>query len=102
MVVYKLGVVCLVLDSFSVDKVNDTDELVLSTDRKCNRNCGSSEFVLDILDATEEVGTYTVHLVDIGNLRNTEFVCLTPYGLGLWLNFTYSIECSDSSVKHTE
>ena len=81
MIVYELSVVCLVLDGFSVDKVNDTYELILSTDRKGNRNCGSSEFILNILYATEEVSSDTVHLVYIGNLRNTEFVCLTPYSL---------------------
>ena len=57
---------------------------------------------MHLLDACEEVGTDTVHLVDICNLWHAVLVCLTPYGLGLRLNAADSTESGDCSVKDAE
>ena len=57
---------------------------------------------MDLLDTGEEVGTYTVHLVDISDFRNAVLVSLTPDGLRLRLYAAYCTECGNGTVKDAE
>ena len=87
---------------FAGDEVNNTGERFFCADRKTNRHGRSSQFDLDVVDASEEVRTHAVHLVNIGDLRHAVFIGLAPYRLALGLNLAHRVECRDGSVQHTQ
>ena len=92
-----LGVV--VEDGLHVDEVDDAVELVFGTDRETDGNSGGTELLLDFLDAGEEVGTDSVHLVNIRDLRHTVLVGLAPDGLALRLDASDRAESGHRSVQ---
>ena len=102
MIVDKFLGVVVVDECLACDKVDDSLELVLGTDRKTDRNGICAELGVDLLDTGEEVGTYTVHLVDISDFRNAVLVSLTPDGLRLRLYAAYCTECGNGTVKDAE
>ena len=68
-------------DSFHSEQVNDTLEIFLSADGHCQYNRICTQDVLHLANDLEEVGTGTVHLVDVADARHIVLVSLTPYGL---------------------
>ena len=61
-----------------------------------------TKLVLYVIYYAHEVCTYTVHLVYIGDLWNTVLVCLSPDGLALRLDTSYSAESSNRTVQNTQ
>ena len=74
---------CLVVPEVSLhcDQVNNTLEGLLCTDWNldCYRIC--TEHFTHLTHYLKEVGSRTVHLVDVTDTRHIVFVCLTPYCL---------------------
>ena len=89
-------------DSLHFDKVNDTLEIFLSTDRHLENNRVGTEDVLHLLNSLEEVSTRAVHLVNVTNTWHIILVSLAPYSLRLWLNAIGSRVSSYGSVKNAE
>ncbi|MDT4835888.1 hypothetical protein FQZ97_695670 [compost metagenome] len=95
-------VVFVPVDRLHLDQVDLALEVVLGTDCQLNRNRGVTQTVLDLTDYAQEVGTGTVHLVDVDDARHAVLVGLTPYGLGLRLNAGSTAEHDDSTVEHAQ
>ncbi len=57
---------------------------------------------MHLLDTCKKVGTHSVHLVHIGDLRNTIFVRLAPDSLRLRLYTAYSTEGCNRTVEYAE
>ena len=72
------------------------------TDWENYRKSGRTEVLLNLRANCEEVRTCTVHLINVTDTRYIVLISLTPYGLRLWLNTTYSTECSNCAVEYTE
>ena len=68
-------------DGFHLDEVHDTLEVLLSTDRNLDSNRIGTQDILHLLHGLKEVGTRTVHLVDITDTRHVVLVSLTPHSL---------------------
>src|SRR5690606_26849842 len=95
-------VVIVPVDGLHAQQVNLADEVLFGTDLQLQRNRSVTQTLLDLLDYAQEVGTLTVHLVDVDNTRYAVLVGLTPYGLGLRLNAGSTAEHHDSAVEHTQ
>ena len=89
-------------DSLHLDEVNDTLEVLLSTDRNLDDDRIGAQDVLHLLYSLEEVGTRAVHLVHITDTRHVVLVSLAPHGLRLRLNAVGSRVSGDGAVEHTE
>ena len=100
----ELGALALLVedDGVAADKVNNAFKLVFGTNRDLKRHRGGTETVMDHVDAAEEVGADTVHLVHEADTRNMIGVGLTPHGFRLGLNTGDGIENADGAVKHTQ
>ena len=89
-------------DSLHLDKIYDTFESLLTSDRNNERNRISAKHFLHLTQNVKIVSTRTVHLVYIAETGNIIFVSLTPYSFRLRLYTAYSAICSNSSVKNTQ
>ena len=100
----ELGALALLIedDGVAADKVNNAFKLVFGANRDLKRHRRSTETVMDHVDAAEEVGADTVHLVHEADTRNMIGVGLTPHGFRLGLNTGDGIENADGAVKHTQ
>ena len=96
------GLIVEIINRVIIYKVYQTFELVLDTDRKNDRKCRSAEVLLDLRANGQEIGTRTVHLIDVTDTRHIIFVGLTPNGLRLGLHTAYGTERGDSAVQHAE
>ena len=68
-------------DGLHLDEVHDTLEVLLSTDRNLDSNRIGTQDILHLLYGLKEVGTRTVHLVDITDTWHVVLVSLTPHSL---------------------
>ena len=85
----------IVIDvSLHFNEVDDTLELILSTDGELNRNGITLESVLHHVNNTIEVGTHNVHLIYISHTGNLIVISLSPNGFRLRLNASLSTENS--------
>ncbi len=84
------------------NQVHDSFEFVLGSDRQGKGNGSRPQLVLDLLEACEKICPHPVHLVHIDDLRNFEFVRLSPNRFGLGLNFSHGIEGGHTTVEHTQ
>jgi len=90
------------VDSFHLDKVYQTFERFFSTDRHNDRTRISAQNVLHLANNFEEVGTRTVHFINVCDTRHVIFISLTPNGFGLRFNATYCTVSSNGAVKNTQ
>ena len=102
LIVITNGLVIEIVVSLIINKVHDTFELVFGSDRENDRERRSAEMLLDLGTNGQEVGTRTVHLIDVTDTRHVVFVGLTPNGLRLGLHTAYGTERGDSAVQHAE
>ena len=72
-------------DSLHLNQVNDTLEVLLSTDGHLDDDGVSAEDVTHLLYCLEEISTRTVHLIHITDTGYVILVCLAPYCLRLRL-----------------
>ena len=96
------GLVVEVIDRVIINKVYETFELVLGTDRENHRQSRCTEMLLDLRADREEVGARAVHLIDVTDTGNIVLVGLTPYGLRLGLHAAYGAERGDRTVEHAQ
>ena len=85
-----------------VDQVDDTDEVVLGTDRQLEHEGLRAEAVLDGVDGEVEVRAELVHLVDEADARDVVLVGLAPHGLGLGLDALLAVEDGDGAVEDAQ
>ena len=90
------------VDSFHLDKVYQTFERFLSTDRHNDRTRISTQNVLHLTNNLKEVGTRTVHFVNVCDTRYVIFISLTPNSFRLRFNATNCTISSNSAVKNTQ
>ena len=83
-------------------KVYHAGELVLGSDRQGDGHRIGSEALLHLCAYGQEVGTGTVHLVDVTDTGHIVFVGLAPYGFGLGFHAADCTEGSHGTVEHTE
>lgn len=83
-------------------EVDDAGEVRFGADGELHDDRGRAEAVDDHLDATEEVGTGAVELVDEADTRHAVAVRLTPDGLGLRLDAGHTVEHGDGAVEDAE
>ena len=84
------------------DEVNQTLEVLLCTDGHLDNYGVGTEDVLHLLDSLEEVGTRTVHLVDVADTGHIILVGLTPHRLRLGLNAVSCRVGGYGTVEHTK
>jgi putative multiple sugar transport system permease protein len=94
-------VVCIDV-SLHLNEVDDTSEVVLSTDRKLDRNGITLESVLHHVYNTVEVSAHDIHLVYVRHTGNLVVISLTPYCLRLRLNAALSAKYSYRTIEYTE
>ena len=99
-----LGTHSLVMpeDSLHFDKIHYTFKRLLISNRNLNRTRSSTKHLMNLTNHIEEVSTRTVHLVDIAQTRHIVFISLTPNGLGLRLNTTYSTKSHHGTIEDTK
>ena len=85
-----------------VDEVDDTEEVVLGTDRQLHDERLRAEAVLDRLHGEVEVRAELVHLVDEADARHVVLVGLTPHRLGLGLDALLAVEHGDGTVEDAQ
>src|SRR6476661_1381776 len=85
-----------------VDEVDDTEEVVLGTDRELHDERLRAEAVLDRLHREVEVGAELVHLVDEADARHVVLVGLAPHRLGLGLDALLAVEHRDRAVEDAQ
>ena len=90
------------IDSFHFDKVYQTFERFLSTDRNDDRTRISTQNVLHLADYLKEVSTRTVHLINVSDTRYVIFISLAPNCLRLRFNTTYCTISSNGTIKNTQ
>ncbi len=95
-------VVIVPVDGLHLDQIDLTGEVLFGTNGQLNRNRGVTQALLDLTDDAQEVGTLTVHLVDVDDTRHAVLVGLTPYGFGLRLNAGGTAEHNDSTVENAQ
>src|SRR5258707_1383976 len=84
------------------DKIDQTLEIILGSDRKLDRDRLGTEAIDNILHAFVEIGAGLVHLVGEHDARNPVLVALTPDRLGLRLNALVGIEHAHRAVEHAQ
>ena len=97
-----VALVIIVDVCFHLEKVDDSFEVILFSDRKLKADSVFTKTSLDLLYCTVEVCTKDIHLVDECHTRYIVGISLTPYVLRLWLNTTLSTENADSTIKYTK
>ena len=93
-VVVNLGLHC--------NKVDDSLELKLTSDRKLDRNSVTFKAFLHHVDNMVEICAHDVHLVYIYHTRYMILVSLTPNGFRLRLNASLSAKDGNRTVKNAE
>ena len=95
---------CLVVpeNSLHLDKVNNTLEVFLCTDRNLYWYWVSAQNILHLLYSLKEVSTRTVHLVNITDTWYIILVGLAPNSLRLRLHTVCSRISSDSTIEDAE
>lgn len=89
-------------DGLHLDQVNQTLEILLSTNRHLDHNGVSSQNILHLLHGLEEIGTRAVHLVHITDTGNIILVGLAPYSLRLRLHTVGGRISGYSTIQHTQ
>ena len=89
------------VDGFHLDQVNNALEVLFGADVQLKGNRSTFQTGLDVLNAAQEVGAGTVHLVDERDTGNLVLVSLTPYGFRLWLYATYGTVHHHGTVQNT-
>ena len=89
------------VDGFHLDQVDNALEVLFGTDVQLQRNRVTFQTGLDVLNAAQEVGTGTVHLVDERDTGNLVLVSLTPYGFRLGLYATYGTVHHHGAIQNT-
>ena len=90
------------IDSFHLDKVNQTFERLFSTYRNNNWARISAQNGFHLANDLKEISTRTVHFVHISNTRHIVLISLTPYSLRLRFNTTHCTICSNSTIQNTQ
>ena len=89
-------------DGLHLNQVNQTLEVLLSTDGHLDYYGVGTQDVLHLLYRLEEVGTRTVHLVHITDTGYVILVGLAPYGLRLRLNTIGGRIICHSTIEHPQ
>ena len=92
----------VVNDSPIIYKVYQAGKFVFRADGQYDGHRGGAEALLDLSADSQEVGSGTVHLVDVTQAGYAVLVGLTPYGLGLGLNAAHGAERRNGAVQHTK
>src|SRR5690606_3127284 len=95
-------VVVVPVDRLHLDQIDLTSKVFLRANRQLKRNRGMTQALLDLSDDAQEVGTLTVHLVDVDDTRHAVLVGLTPYSFGLRLHTGSTAEHDDSTIEDTQ
>ena len=85
-----------------LNQVDNTDEVIFSTNWHLNWQWRNVQTVLDRLNRVVKVGTHLVHLVGKDDSRNIEVVSLTPNSFGLWFNTGLSVQNRYGTIKDTQ
>ena len=83
-------------------KVYHARELVLGTDGQCDGHRIGSQTFLHLCADGQEIGTGTVHLIDVTDTGHAVLVGLTPHGFGLGLYAADGAERSHGTVEHAQ
>mmetsp|Transcript_7328 Transcript_7328/g.11591 ORF Transcript_7328/g.11591 Transcript_7328/m.11591 type:complete len:647 (+) Transcript_7328:221-2161(+) len=89
-------------NSLHSHKVNDSQEISFSTNRKLKNSWRGPKQIDDSVDAEVKVGSGTVHFVKETHARNLVLICLTPDSLSLGFNTCDTIEDSDGSIQNSK
>ena len=84
------------------DQVDDTDEVLLRSDRKLDRHWSAIQSLDDRFDGMEEVRSDAVHLVDEADSRHRILVGLPPYRFALRLNSGHGVEHRHRAIEHSQ
>ncbi|MNZ80291.1 hypothetical protein D3C78_989210 [compost metagenome] len=84
------------------DDVDNTDKIILCTDRQLNRHCICLQTVAHIFNYVKIVSTDDIHFVDISDTRNAIFVSLSPYSFRLRLYAFLRTEHAYCPVQYTQ
>jgi len=85
-----------------LNKIDNAVKVIFGPDRELNGNWSCTQFVFNFLNHPKEIGTHTVHLVNIGNAGNPVLIGLTPNGFALGFNTTHSTESGNSAIEYAE
>src|SRR5690606_30032532 len=95
-------VVFVPVDRLHLDQIDLTREVLFRANRQLQRYRGVTQTLLDLTDDAKEVGTLTVHLVDVNDTRNAVLVGLTPYSFGLRLHAGSTAEHDNSAIENAQ
>ena len=82
-------------------EVDNTGEVIFSTDRKLNGYGIGLETILHHVDTIQEVRTGRIHLVDKCNTRNLVVFSLTPHGFRLRFYTAFCRKNGNGAVEYT-
>ena len=85
-----------------IDQVDNTLEGILLTDGQLDGHTVGVQTIMEHLNATVEIGTHGVHLVDVHHAGNLVLVSLTPNGLRLRLNTALGGQNGNGTVQNTQ
>ena len=97
-----LSKVIIVYISLHFEQIDDTLEVVLSTDRELDRNGITMKSLMEHIQNVVEVCTHDIHLVDIYHSWYLIVISLSPNCFSLRLNTTLSTKNCYRTVEYTK
>ena len=85
---------------FLAQQVNNTNKFVFGADGQNHNQRAGGQYIFDLVDNAEEVGTEAVQLVHEDNTGDFGVVGVAPVGLRLWLNTTGTAEYADTAIQY--
>ena len=97
-----LSKVIIVYISLHFEQIDDTLEVVLSTDRELDRNGVTMKSFMEHIQNVVKVCTHDIHLVDIYHSWYLIVISLSPNCFSLRLNTTLSTKNCYRTVEYTK
>jgi len=97
-----LSKIIIVYISLHFEQIDDTLEVVLSTDRELDRNGVTMKSFMEHIQNVVEVCTHDIHLVDIYHSWHLIVISLSPNCFSLRLNTTLSTKNCYRTVEYTK
>src|SRR6266436_2282278 len=91
----------IIKDSFLVDDIDDSFELIFFADGNRHWKSISAELFAHFAQRVFEIRSYPIHLVDERDPRNLVLGSLTPNRLGLRLHAGNATKYGDRAIEHT-